>query len=118
MFTNLVLPLLLREPLARVALQQPISKAIPDHIKGKLTKPFLDTTKRISRLDLLLTNVSGLARTAELDQTTVHKLRSAMLTRPFNLPQVSRPQKKVQRSAAKSGKQPISQNRGKRKLPK
>jgi hypothetical protein len=113
MFTNLVLPWLLRDPVARVALRQPISTVIPDQLKGKLAKPFLDVAKQISRLDLLLTSASGLARTAELDQASVHKFRSAMLTRPFTLPRVPSAQKSVQRAAAISKKQPRSRNRPK-----
>ena len=83
-----ILPILLKDPVARATLRQRSADFVPDRVAAQLTGQFRESLKYLTRLDLLKMNVSSLAAASELNEDAVHELRTAMLAKPFERPDV------------------------------
>jgi hypothetical protein len=79
---NLILPILLKDPFARRALQQPVTSAAPTSLLRQSTESFQKLSQTLTRLQLLRMEVSRLAKYSGLDEEKIHQLRVAVLSKP------------------------------------
>jgi hypothetical protein len=79
---NLILPILLKDPLARRALQEPVASAVPESVLKESTKSFQKLSQALTRLQLLRMEISKLTKSTGLDEDKLHQLRIAALSKP------------------------------------
>lgn len=82
---DLMLPILLKDPLARPALAESAADATPDDLLSDASPLFRQMCQHMSGLQVLRTDTTSLAKGSGLDEHAIHRLKSAILAKRFEL---------------------------------
>lgn len=110
---NTILPVVLKNTMARRVLNQRSSDFAPHRLVSRASKPFQEALKYLTRLQLLKMDIPTLANASGLDVAAIHELKAAMMAKPFDRPSTFKVVQSAQSKTSKPAK-PKPRRSGKR----
>jgi hypothetical protein len=98
LFTTMVLPELVQNPLGRMLLDQSPVDIIPKEMAERISEFFGRDLEKISRYNLLTVSAPVLAQAIGLKESEVSRLKAKLLTAPFRPPESESPEKSSEES--------------------